>query len=203
MRQVLFVQGGGRGAHDAWDRKLVAGLEGALGPAYTIHYPRMPDEADPDPARWKKSIARELRKLSDGVFLVGHSVGAAILLDYLAGGTVERRAAAVFLIAAPFIGDGGWPSGDLRPTRQTARDLRDVAPLYFYQGRADGTVPFSHIEMFAAAFPHASIRRLDGRDHQLNDDLSEVGHDIRLWNEEGAAKVAAARAMRSRARNSG
>jgi hypothetical protein len=34
--------------------------------------------------------------------------------------------------------------------------------------------------MFATAFPHAIIRRLEGRDHQLNDDLSELGHDIRL-----------------------
>ena len=180
MRQVLFVQGGGRGTHDSWDKKLVASLEGALGPHYTIRYPRMPDEADPDPTTWKKSIARELRKLSDGVFLVGHSVGAAILMDYLASGKAERRPAAVFLIATPFIGDGGWPSDDLRPTRQMAVELHDGAPLYFYQGRDDETVPFSHLEMFATAFPHAIIRRLEGRDHQLNDDLSELGHDIRL-----------------------
>jgi len=58
--------------------------------------------------------------------------------------------------------------------------LHDGAPLFFYQGRDDETVPSSHIEMFATAFPHATIRRLEGRDHQLNDDLSELGHDIRL-----------------------
>ena len=121
MKQVLFVQGGGARTHDAWDNKLVASLERALGPDYTIRYPRMPNEADPDPAAWKEAIARELRTLSDGVFLVGHSVGAAILLDYLASGTEERRLAGVFLIATPFIGDGGWPSETLRPTRQVAR----------------------------------------------------------------------------------
>ena len=66
-------------------------------PDYTIRYPRMPNEADPDPTAWKETIARELRTLSDGVFLVGHSVGAAILLDYLASGTEERRLAGVFL----------------------------------------------------------------------------------------------------------
>jgi predicted alpha/beta hydrolase family esterase len=180
MRQVLFVQGGGKGTHDSWDNKLVASLKSALGSDYTIRYPRMPDEADPHPAIWKKTLARELRNLSDGVFLVGHSVGAAILMDYLADGTMARRPGAVFLIATPFIGDGGWPSDDLRPTRQMAVELYDGAPLYFYQGRDDETVPFSHVEMFATAFPHAIIRRLEGRDHQLNDDLSELGHDIRL-----------------------
>ncbi|HET6148026.1 MAG TPA: alpha/beta fold hydrolase [Polyangia bacterium] len=177
-RQVLFVQGAGQGTHDSWDNKLVASLEQELGPDYRVHYPRMPDEADPDPTAWKKSIGRELRKLSDGAFLVGHSVGAAILMDYLAGGTLKQRPAAVFLIAAPFIGDGGWPSKDLRPTRQMAVELHDDTPLYFYQGSDDQTVPFSHIEMFARAFPHATIRRLEGRDHQLNDSLSELGHDL-------------------------
>ena len=180
MKQVLFVQGGGAGAHDAWDNKLVASLERALGPDYATRYPRMPDEADPDPTAWKKAIARELRTLSEGAFLVGHSVGAAILLDYLASGTEERRLAGVFLIATPFIGDGGWPSENLRPTRLVAVDLREGAALYFYQGRNDETVPFRHIEMFAAAFPHATIRRLEGRNHQLDDDLSELADDIRF-----------------------
>ena len=179
-RQLLFVQGGGRDTHDAWDDKLVASLEQALGPGYTIRYPRMPDEADPDPATWRRTIARELRELRDDVVLVGHSIGAAILMDYLADGTLTRRLAGVFLIATPFIGDGGWPSEDLRPTTQVAVDLHDGAPLYFYQGGDDDTVPVSHIDMVAAAFPAATIRRLEGRNHQLNDDLSEVAHDITL-----------------------
>ncbi len=180
-KELLFVQGGGRGAHDSWDDKLVASLERALGAGYTIRYPRMPDEADPDPAAWRRTIARELSRLSDGVILVGHSVGAAILLDYLSDGTTERRIAGVFLIATPFLGDGGWPSGELRPTRQVAIELLDGAPpLHLYQGRDDETVPVSHIEMFATAFPNATIHRLEGRNHQLNDDLTEVAHDITL-----------------------
>jgi predicted alpha/beta hydrolase family esterase len=179
-RQLVFVQGGGKDAHDSWDNKLVGSLEQALGPGYTIRYPRMPGEAEPDPAAWKGTIARELRDLSDGVFLVGHSVGAAILMDYLGHGSIERRIAGVFLIAMPFIGDGGWPSKNLRPTRQLAHKLQDVGPLHFYQGREDETVPLSHIEMFASVFPDATIRRLAGRNHQLNDDLSEVARDITL-----------------------
>jgi predicted alpha/beta hydrolase family esterase len=179
-RQLLFVQGGGKDTHDAWDSKLVASLRQALGPAHAIRYPRMPAEADPVAAAWKSTIARELRTLGDDVCLVGHSIGAAILLDYLADGPPERQVAGVFLIAAPFIGDGGWPSADLRPTTQAALALRGGAPLCFYQGDSDETVPASHVEMFATAFPDATIRRLKGRDHQLDDDLSEVARDITL-----------------------
>jgi hypothetical protein len=48
--QVLFVQGGGKDVHDSWDKRLVASLKKELGAAYTIRYPRMPDEGNPDPA---------------------------------------------------------------------------------------------------------------------------------------------------------
>ena len=178
MSQVLFVQGGGRDVHDSWDNKLVASLEQELGAGYKIRYPRMPDEADPAPKAWKEAITRELRKLSDGVILVGHSLGAAILIDYLADGDLERRPSGVFLIATPFIGDRGWPSDDLRPTKALASLLPDEAPIFLYHSRDDETVPFSHVGMFAKALPHATIRRLAGRNHQLNDNLSEVAQDI-------------------------
>lgn len=178
-KQVLFVQGAGRDVHDSWDNKLVASLKEALGPGYMIRYPRMPDEANPDPVAWKRVIDRELAHLRDGAILVGHSIGAAILIDCLADRDVQRRLAGIFLVAAPFIGDGGWPSGDLRPTKEAVRDLPGGAPVFLYQGDDDETVPLSHVGMLEGALPHAAIRRLDGRDHQLNDDLSELARDIR------------------------
>lgn len=179
INQVLFVQGGGTDVHDSWDNKLVASLKKELGAGYRVRYPRMPHEDDPDPTTWKEAIDRELRKLSDGVILVAHSIGAAILIDYLADGNLERQPDGVFLIATPFIGDRGWPSDDLRSTKELASLLPDGAPLYLYHGRADETVPLSHVGMLAKALPHATIRRFEGRDHQLNNNLSELAHDIR------------------------
>jgi predicted alpha/beta hydrolase family esterase len=180
-KEVLFVQGGGSSdTHDSWDNKLVTSLKQALGARYRILYPRMPDEANPNPTAWKKAIARELRKVNDGVILVAHSIGAAILVDYLADGNLERKPAAVFLVATPFIGSGGWPSNDLRPTKTIAAELSAGAPLYLYHGDDDDTVPFSHVGEFAKVLPHATIHRLEGRNHQLNDDLSELAHEISL-----------------------
>jgi predicted alpha/beta hydrolase family esterase len=177
-RTILFVQGGGRGVHDSWDDKLVASLKKELGPGYTVHYPRMPNEASPEPTAWKKAIERELGRLPDGAILVGHSVGAAILIDYLADPNPRRKLAGVFLIAAPFIGDGGWPSDSLRPTKEAAASFHDDAPIYLYQGGKDATVPFSHLGMLASAFPQATVRPLEGRDHQLDEDLSVVASDV-------------------------
>jgi predicted alpha/beta hydrolase family esterase len=114
--------------------------------------------------------------------VVGHSIGAAVLIDYLADRADTNRSsmpAGVFLIAAPFIGGRGWPSNGLRPTKEAAASLPDGAVIHLYRGGDDDTVPFSHLGMFAKALPAAKIHRLRGRDHQLNDDLSEVARDIK------------------------
>ena len=59
-RQILFIQGGGAGAHDEWDDKLFDSLRRELGDGYEVRYPRMPDEDDPSYARWSEAIRREL-----------------------------------------------------------------------------------------------------------------------------------------------
>ena len=137
--RVVFVQGGGPGTHDSWDNRLVASLEQALGAGYVVRYPRMPREADPDPRGWKEAIARELGTGGDtATIVVAHSVGAALVLDFLAEAEAGRQISAAFLIAPPFIGDGGWPSDGLRPTKQAAAEIRDRVPLYLYFGADDG-----------------------------------------------------------------
>ncbi len=83
-RQILFIQGGGAGTHDDWDNKLVESLLRALGDGYEVRYPRMPDEDDPSQAAWGAAIRRELAALEDGAVVVGHSVGATLLINALA-----------------------------------------------------------------------------------------------------------------------
>ena len=109
-RQLLFIQGGGAGTHDDWDRKLVKSLRHELGPNYEIRYPRMPNEEDPTYAAWKATLEREFAALGNGAILIGHSVGGTILVNALAEQPLERELGAIFLIAAPFVGEGGWPA---------------------------------------------------------------------------------------------
>ena len=42
-QQILFIQGGGEGAYQE-DEKLVASLRNALGDAYKVRFPQMPNE---------------------------------------------------------------------------------------------------------------------------------------------------------------
>ncbi|HEX6533515.1 MAG TPA: alpha/beta fold hydrolase [Gemmatimonadaceae bacterium] len=177
-RQVLFVQGGGERVHDEWDGKLVASLRAELGPNYEIRYPRMPNEDDPSYATWTAILENELAVLDDGAILVGHSLGGTILINALAEHPPERQLGAIFLIAAPFVGEGGWQSPDWQPQRGLGEKLPRGVPIYLYHGLADATVPASHAELYARVIPQACLRRLPGRDHQLDNDLSEIAAAI-------------------------
>jgi serine hydrolase len=81
-KQVLFIHGGGEGAYEE-DKKMAAGLRDALGTAYEVRCPLMPDEDRPEYEAWKNRIAKEITALDGEVVLVGHSLGASILLKYL------------------------------------------------------------------------------------------------------------------------
>ncbi|HTJ59401.1 MAG TPA: alpha/beta fold hydrolase [Devosiaceae bacterium] len=178
-RQILFVQGGGEGTHEEWDNKLVDSLGRELGPDYEIHYPRMPNEAEPEYAPWKAALGEELAKLNEGAILVGHSIGGAILISALAADPPEIALGGVFLIAAPFLGDGGWPSEDIKAQKDLGAALPQGIPIYLYHGSRDEIVPMAHCDLYAKAIPQAVTRHLKDRNHQLDDDLSEVARDIR------------------------
>ena len=180
-RQVLFVQGGGaEGTHDKWDNKLVASLERELGPDYEVRYPRMPNEAHPNYANWKAALTKEFAKLDDGAILIGHSIGGTILINALTEDPPASAVSGVFLIAAPFVGDNGWPSDDIKPRKKIGAELPEGMPVYLYHGSEDKIAPFAHVDLYAKAIPDAVVRRLKGRNHQLDDDLSEVARDIKL-----------------------
>jgi predicted alpha/beta hydrolase family esterase len=178
-KRVLFLQGGGEGAYKD-DAILAASLGRELGADYHVRYPAMPNEDEPDYTTWKQRITNELEAMGDGAILVGHSIGASVLIKLLTESEPKQSLAGIFLIAAPFWHDDEvWRWKEVELPKDVSTRLPDGVPLFLYHGRDDEIVPFSHVAMYAKAFPRAVVRRLDGRNHQLNDDLSAVAADIK------------------------
>jgi predicted alpha/beta hydrolase family esterase len=181
--QVLFVQGGGEGAHDRWDDELVARLERELGEGYTVRYPRMPNEADPRYRAWKTALFEEFERLEDGAILVGHSVGGVMLVHALVERPPRFRPGGIFLLAAPFIGEGGWPSDEIRVRRDFSGSLPRGVPVALHHGAEDKIVPVGHVHLYAKAIPHAKVRICAGSDHQLGNDMAQIARAIRSLRE--------------------
>jgi predicted alpha/beta hydrolase family esterase len=174
-RHVLFIHGAGEGAHEA-DSKLAASLQSGLGPDWDVVCPKLPEKR-PEYPLWAAQIARACAKLDEPVFFVGHSFGGSLLLKYLSERPAGPSAAGIFVVAAPYWGSGGW-SGEEFELKQDFASKLPHAPVFLYQGRDDNEVPFAHLALYREKLPRAQVRELAGRDHQLNDDLSETARDM-------------------------
>ena len=177
MPVILFIQGGSKGAYKA-DKKLALFLQDSLKGKYDINYPRMPDEDNPNYETYKAKINEELKKIQSKVVLVGHSLGGCFLLKYLSENKIDNDIAGMFFIATPFWGTGGWQYKGFTIDHDFASKLPAKPPVFFYHSTDDETVPFSHLALYAKKLPHAKIRKIAGRGHQLKNDLSEVVQDI-------------------------
>ena len=175
---VLFIQGGGKGAH-AEDARLAKSLKQALGPKYDVRFPRMPDEGDPNVASWKVKIRSELSRIRGNVLLAAHSIGGSILLRYLSEEKVDKPIAGLFLLAVPSWDGDRWNFDDLKLPRDIAEKLASIPRIYFYHCRDDEVVPFAHMALHGYRIPRAVMRAVDNGGHQFGYDLTDVANDIR------------------------
>lgn len=180
-RHILLIQGAGTGAYEA-DKKLAVSLRKALGTDYEVHYPAMVDEDNASYVLWKQQIERELAAMQGSIILVGHSVGASIIIKWLSETEVRKPLAGIFLIATPFWGGNGWRYEGyekLALPKGLAAKLPEGVPIFLYHCRDDETVPFDHLALYAQVLPQATVRELHAGGHQLNNDLSVVARDIK------------------------
>ena len=168
--KVVFIQGGGRGAHAA-DARLASDLGRRLG--HPVAFPLMPREDDPDYERWRPAIAAAVAKADH---VVAHSIGGYLALRYIAESGVTPSA--LFVIAAPFpSGDADWTFEGFDLPADFGLRLADV-PTYLYASPDDDVVPHAHLALYAAAIPGSIARGTTGG-HQLGENLSLVATDIR------------------------
>jgi len=180
-KQVLFVHGAGEGAYEA-DKKLAESMRKALGADYEVHYPAMIDEDNAPYEQWKHQIEKEMAGMQGSIILVGHSVGASVIIKIMSETEVKKPLAGIFLISSPYWGGDGWRYEGyekLALPKDVAAKLPTGMPIFLYHCRDDEVVPFDHLALYAQIFPQATVRKIDKGGHQVNNDLSVVARDIK------------------------
>lgn len=178
-KQVLFIQGGGSQEDYEADKHLVASLQELLGEAYRVHYPLLPtDESVPDLGRIKQ-IGHQISRIEGKLIMVGHSLGASMLLKYVSEIEVKIKPIAIFLIATPFwSGDEDWKEG-FKLAENFADKVARELPIFLYHSQNDEVVPFAHLALYRQRMPWATFRQLPSGGHQLGNDLTIVANDIK------------------------
>jgi predicted alpha/beta hydrolase family esterase len=177
-KDVLFIQGSGEKGYEA-DAKLAASLQQALGEAYNVHYPPMQtNEAESD-FGWPEQIGKEVSHTNSEVILVGHSLGASMLLKFLSENEIKNKIAGIYLISTPFwSGDEDWVKG-LKLKEDFANNLPKNIPIFLYHCRDDEEIPFDHLALYRQKLPQATVREITSGGHQLNNDLAIIAKDIK------------------------
>jgi serine hydrolase len=182
-KQVLFIHGGGDGGHTA-DAKLAASLQEALGTTYNVRYPQMPNEDTPD-FGWLRQIGEEISALNGEIVLVGHSLGASMLLKYLSEHTVHNQISGLFLLSTPFwTGDEKWKKG-LMLREDFPDTLPAQIPIFLYHSRDDKEVDVAHLSVYSKKLPRANVREIAKGGHQFGNDLRQVAVDIKNLQDRG------------------
>ena len=175
---VLFIQGGGDDGYEA-DKKLVASLQAALGETYEVRYPQLLSDETLSDFGWPRQIGKEIAKIKGNIILVGHSLGASLLLKYLSENEIKKTIHAIFLISTPFwSGTEDWKRG-LKLHEDFPDKLPKKVPIFLYQCRDDAEVQFENLMLYAQRLPQATVREIANGGHQLDNDLTIVAKDIK------------------------
>ena len=176
--QILFIQGGGNGGYEA-DAKLAASLRSTLGSSYELKYPQMISDESLKDFGWLQQIGKAISVIKSEMILVGHSLGASMLLKYLSENKIKEQIAGIFLIATPFWrGDEDWEQG-LKLEENFADHLPADIPIYFYHCKDDEEISFDNLLQYKQKLPQAIFREINIGGHQLNNDLKIVANDIK------------------------
>lgn len=175
--EVLFIHGGGEKGYEA-DAPLAASLQQRLGANYNVRYPRMPQDSSSPDFGWGEKIGREIAAAGKEVFLVGHSLGASMILKHLSENEVSAHIRAIFLLATPFWpGNEDWQKGLVLRADLASALPKDIS-IFLYQSQDDQENDISNLAIYEAKLPRAITRKPATGGHQFGNDLELVARDI-------------------------
>ncbi|HYF66639.1 MAG TPA: alpha/beta fold hydrolase [Ohtaekwangia sp.] len=175
---ILFLQGGGGKSDHEVDAKLVDALQEAIGELYKVHYPLLENESSPDFGRLKQ-IEKEISEIDTSLILVGHSLGASMVLKFLSEHKNQLRIKGIFLLATPFwSGNEDWVQG-LKLKSNFENELPKDVPIFFYHCHDDEEIPFSNLDHYLKKIPWATFREISNGGHQFRGASALIAKDIK------------------------
>jgi predicted alpha/beta hydrolase family esterase len=177
-KHVLFIQGGGEDGYNS-DTVLAASLQKTLGKDYDVSYPKLHTDERVADFGWPGQIGQKISGIKGEGLIVGHSLGASMILKFISENKMKEKLAGIFLISTPFWkGDEDWKQG-LKLNKNFADKLPKSIPIFLYHCRDDKEVAFSDLNLYREKLTVATFRDIPTGGHQFNNDLTIVANDIK------------------------
>ena len=154
-----------------WKDSLVS----ELGENFEVLIPRMPNGSNAQYKEWKIWFERVILLLSDGLILIGHSLGGIFLAKYLSENEVPQKIKGTILISAPFDTEGSDESlGDFNLPPSLLKFAEQGGKIYIIQSEDDPVVPFAQHDKYGLALPNAKTVIFKDRGHFLQETFPEI-----------------------------
>jgi predicted alpha/beta hydrolase family esterase len=194
MQQLVFIHGGETfdtykeyiDALRSWEyepfeersKRWKDSLAEELGDQWQVLMPSMPSKMNAKYLEWCLWFEKVEKHLTDGVVLVGYSLGGIFLAKYLSEGPFPVTVRATFLLAAPFDTDSG-PLADFGLPSSLAALKGQGGKIFLYHSEDDDVVPFSELDKYRAQLPDATVRTFADHGHFQGPELPELVADLK------------------------
>jgi predicted alpha/beta hydrolase family esterase len=175
--EILFIQGAGNLTIEE-EQVIVGALRNKLGDEFNILYPHMPEADSPTYKTWDEVLTKNLNSLSGKVILLGHSLGASIILKHFSREPVPDKVIGMILLGAPYWKDQNWDVSEYVIEDNFVANLGKLGNIYFYYSLDDEVVPYSHLESYQILLPKANWRIISGVDHSYHGAINGMVKDI-------------------------
>jgi predicted alpha/beta hydrolase family esterase len=168
---------------EGWKDSLVK----ELGSGFDVLYPEMPNWSNAHYPEWKIWFEKIIPFLNDQpVILIGHSLGAIFLAQYLAENIFPKKIKgvpaikALFLISGPYKPVGVKDSlGDFITPADLSKIQTQCDSVFIYHSKDDPIVDFENAEKYAAALPKAKLVVFKDKKHFNQSEFPELVAQIR------------------------
>lgn len=150
-------------------------LSEELGDGYEVIRPIMPNKINAKYLEWKIWFEKLTPFLSDGVILIGHSLGGTFLAKFLSENKFSKKVRATFLIAPPHDGiDLKESLADFILPVSLKMFEEQGGAISIYHSIDDPVVPYADFEKYKEAVPSAQAFTFDGRAHFKQETFPEL-----------------------------
>lgn len=175
--QILFIQGAGELTTEQ-EQVIVDALSSQLGGDFNILLPPIKDADAPTYQAWEDALTANLKKLSGKVILLGHSLGASVILKYFSMEPVPEKVIGMILFGVPYWKDQNWDVSEYVIADQFVDRLSKLDNVYFYHSTDDEVIPAHHFKTYQKMLPQAHWRVLSGMDHTYHGAVLFMVEDI-------------------------
>ena len=189
MRQVLIIHGGTsfnsyesyvRGLKESplqYERmKYIPGWREWLStamPNADILLPKFPNAQNAQYEEWKIQFEKILPFLTGDVSLVGYSLGAMFLAQYLHQTTLETPVSQIILIAPTYDDESGEELGSFKVTSATGLE-KSGSEVHIIHSEDDPVSPFTELAKFTRDIPTAKVHVFTDRNHFFQPTFPEL-----------------------------